>query len=391
MRTLLLNPPSFEGFDGGAGSRWPATREIESYWYPVWLCYPAGMLPDSKVVDAPPHKVSIEQCVDMAGDFEFLVLFTSTPGLHVDLKIAERMKDKNPKLKIAFVGPPVAVEPDKVLGASAAIDFVVRGEFDYQVVEFAQGKPAAELPGASYRKNGELRAQPGRAVHRESGRAALGDQSLPAGPGHQPLQRALPAASLPGLLYVARLSGDVHLLPVAADALRSSLAAALGRRRRRRGALRARHLPGPAGDLLRRRYVQLPEGAHAGGVRQAEAAQVHLVLHFAGDHRLRDAEGHEGGRLPADDRRLRVRRPTDPQEHQEGRDRGDGAALHRERPQARPDDPRRFHRGPAGRDPGEPERARSSSPSGWTSRRSRSRSRIPTRGRSSTTTSSGTA
>ena len=52
LKTLFLNPPSFENFDGGASSRWPATREIESYWYPVWLCYPAGMLPDSKVVDA---------------------------------------------------------------------------------------------------------------------------------------------------------------------------------------------------------------------------------------------------------------------------------------------------------------------------------------------------
>ena len=60
-RTLFLNPPSFQGFDGGAGSRWPSTREIESYWYPVWLCYPAGMLENSKVLDAPPHGVSIEQ------------------------------------------------------------------------------------------------------------------------------------------------------------------------------------------------------------------------------------------------------------------------------------------------------------------------------------------
>ena len=89
MRTLFLNPPSFEGFDGGASSRWPASREIESYWYPVWLCYPAGMLPDSKVVDAPPHKVSISQTVAMAGDFELLVLFTSTPDFHVDVKIAQ--------------------------------------------------------------------------------------------------------------------------------------------------------------------------------------------------------------------------------------------------------------------------------------------------------------
>ena len=112
MRTIFLNPPSFEGFDGGASSRWPATREIESYWYPVWLCYPAGMLPDSKVVDAPPHKISIEQTVAMANDFELLVLFTSTPGFRVDVKIAEMMKDTNPKLRVAFVGPPVTVDPE---------------------------------------------------------------------------------------------------------------------------------------------------------------------------------------------------------------------------------------------------------------------------------------
>jgi hopanoid biosynthesis associated radical SAM protein HpnJ len=156
MRALFLNPPSFEGFDGGAGSRWPATREIESYWYPVWLCYPAGMLPDSKVVDAPPHGVSIADTVAMAGDFEFLVLFTSTPGLEVDVKIAERMRDKNPKLKIAFVGPPVTIEPEKVLRASRAIDFVVRREFDHQVVDFARGKPLAEIAGVSYRSNGSF-------------------------------------------------------------------------------------------------------------------------------------------------------------------------------------------------------------------------------------------
>jgi len=111
MRTLFLNPPSFEGFDGGAGSRWPASREIESYWYPVWLCYPAGMLEDSRVVDAPPHKISIDECVAMARDYELLVLFTSTPGFHVDVRIAEMMKDSNSKLKVAFVGPPVTVEP----------------------------------------------------------------------------------------------------------------------------------------------------------------------------------------------------------------------------------------------------------------------------------------
>jgi len=156
MRTLFLNPPSFEGFDGGAGSRWPATREIESYWYPQWLCFPAGLLPDSKVVDAPPHKVSIADTVRMAKDFELLVLFTSTPGFHVDVKMAEMMKDTNPKLKVAFVGPPVTVEPEKSLRSSPAIDFVVRREFDYQIADYAKGKSLEELPGVSYRKNGHI-------------------------------------------------------------------------------------------------------------------------------------------------------------------------------------------------------------------------------------------
>ncbi|HUI81001.1 MAG TPA: hopanoid biosynthesis associated radical SAM protein HpnJ [Bryobacteraceae bacterium] len=154
MRTLFLNPPSFEGFDGGAGSRWPASREIESYWYPVWLCYPAGMLADSKVLDAPPHKVSIDQCVATARDFELLVLYTSTPGFTVDLKIAEMMKDANPKLKVAFVGPPVTIEPEKCLNDGKVIDFVVRREFDYQIAGYAQGKPLEDLPGVSFRKNG---------------------------------------------------------------------------------------------------------------------------------------------------------------------------------------------------------------------------------------------
>jgi hopanoid biosynthesis associated radical SAM protein HpnJ len=154
MRTLFLNPPSFEGFDGGAGSRWPSTREIESYWYPVWLCYPAGMLEDSKVVDAPPHGVSIEQTVAMAKDFELLVLYTSSPGFHVDVKIAEMMKDANSKLQVAFVGPPVTIEPDRALNATKAIDFVVRREFDYQIAGYAKGTPLSELPGVSYRQDG---------------------------------------------------------------------------------------------------------------------------------------------------------------------------------------------------------------------------------------------
>ena len=56
MRTLFLQAPSFDGFDGGAGSRYQARREIRSFWYPTWLAQLAALVPGSKLIDAPPHR-----------------------------------------------------------------------------------------------------------------------------------------------------------------------------------------------------------------------------------------------------------------------------------------------------------------------------------------------
>ena len=156
LKTLFLNPPSFENFDGGAGSRWPATREIESYWYPVWLAYPAGMLEGSRLLDAPPHHVSGEETIQIAKDYEFLVLFTSTPGFPGDIRLANAIKSANPNIKIAFVGPHVTVLPEKSLRDCRAIDFICRKEFDYSVVDFAKGKPLAEIPGISFLKDDKV-------------------------------------------------------------------------------------------------------------------------------------------------------------------------------------------------------------------------------------------
>src|SRR5947209_20129488 len=162
LKTLFLNPPSFENFDGGASSRWPATREIESYWYPVWLAYPAGMLEGSKLLDAPPHHITAEQTIEIAKDFEFLVLFTSTVGWHGDHALAEAIKRANPTIKICFVGPPVTTDPDRALNECSVIDFVCRREFDFSVVEFANGKPLDQILGISYLKDGRVVHNPDR-------------------------------------------------------------------------------------------------------------------------------------------------------------------------------------------------------------------------------------
>jgi hypothetical protein len=67
LKTLFLNPPSFERFDGGASSRWPATREIESYWYPVWLTYPTEMLEGARLLDASRIKSWFRNHQDLSG------------------------------------------------------------------------------------------------------------------------------------------------------------------------------------------------------------------------------------------------------------------------------------------------------------------------------------
>src|SRR3984957_216370 len=151
LKTLFLNPPSFDNFDGGASSRWPATREIESYWYPVWLTYPAGMLEGSRLVDAAPHHISWREVIPLLKDYEFLVLFTSTVGWDGDQGMAELIKETYPAIKIAFVGPPVTTSPDRALNESKALVFISRREFDLSIVEFANGKPLNEILGISYK------------------------------------------------------------------------------------------------------------------------------------------------------------------------------------------------------------------------------------------------
>src|SRR5437868_14380319 len=101
LKTLFLNPPSFENFDGGAGSRWPATREIESYWYPVSLAYPDRMLEGARLLDAPPHYVPADETIKIARPFDFLVLNTSTPALPGGLKHPRKINDQLPHYYIA--------------------------------------------------------------------------------------------------------------------------------------------------------------------------------------------------------------------------------------------------------------------------------------------------
>jgi len=122
MRTLFLQAPSFDGFDGGAGARYQTKREVASFWYPTWLAQPAAM-----------------------------------PSFASDVKAITALKDANPALKVGLIGAKAAVDAEGTLKAAPVVDFAARNEFDFTIKEVADGRDWKSILGLSYRDaNGRI-------------------------------------------------------------------------------------------------------------------------------------------------------------------------------------------------------------------------------------------
>ena len=173
MRSLFLQAPSFDGYDGGAGARYQMKREVKSFWYPTWLAQPAALVEGSKLIDAPAHDLSFDDIKHEAFERDLIVIHTSTPSFRQDVHTAELFKQLNPALKIGLIGAKVAVDAQGSLAASTAIDFVARNEFDFTIKDVADGLPLSDIKGISYRN------EAGTIVH-NADRAVLEDMdSLP--------------------------------------------------------------------------------------------------------------------------------------------------------------------------------------------------------------------
>ncbi|MGD0191282.1 MAG: hopanoid biosynthesis associated radical SAM protein HpnJ [Rhizomicrobium sp.] len=173
LKTLFLQAPSFDGFDGGAGARYQMKREVRSFWYPTWLAQPAAMVEGSKLIDAPPHDLKLEDVLPEVRNRDLVVMHTSTPSFKSDILTAARLKEENPNLKIGLIGAKVAVEPEKSLISGKAVDFVARNEFDFTIKEIAEDRPWSDVKGISYR-NSE-----GAIVHNEDREMLESMDSLP--------------------------------------------------------------------------------------------------------------------------------------------------------------------------------------------------------------------
>ena len=157
LRTLFLQAPSFDGFDGGAGSRYQAKREIKSFWFPTWLAQPAALVEGSKLIDAPPAGTTLAEVVAQANDFDHVVVHTSVPSFKSDVRVVEAMKAANPKLLVGMIGAKVAVNAELSLREGDVIDYVARNEFDFTIKDVADEIPLKDILGISYRdQNGAI-------------------------------------------------------------------------------------------------------------------------------------------------------------------------------------------------------------------------------------------
>ena len=141
-KTLFVNPPSWQGFDGGAGSRYQARREIRSFWYPTWLAQPAALIEGSRLVDAPPDGLGVDDVLKIARDYSLVIIHTSNPTLAGDGKLAEAIKNQTPDATVGLVGAHAAVLPEETLNISEAVDFIARKEFDFYVSGHRGGQTA---------------------------------------------------------------------------------------------------------------------------------------------------------------------------------------------------------------------------------------------------------
>src|SRR5215469_14086204 len=165
MKSLFLQAPSFDGYDGGAGARYQMKREVKSFWFPTWLAQAAAMVPGSRLIDAPPHNLSFKDIEEDVKAHQLIVIHTSTPSFKSDCKTARLVRAINPTAKIGFIGAKVAVESKASMEACPELDFVCRNEYEFTIQELARGDDWAGIKGLTWRNaNGEIISNPEREI-----------------------------------------------------------------------------------------------------------------------------------------------------------------------------------------------------------------------------------
>jgi radical SAM superfamily enzyme YgiQ (UPF0313 family) len=173
MKIVCLNPP-FKSEHGrfSREQRSPAITKGGTFYYPMWLCYAAGVLEadghEVKIIDAPASQMTMEAVEKLLAAFSprLLVVDTSTPSIASDCQAAERLKALTGAFTVLVGTHPTALS-EATLASAPAVDAIARKEYEYTLRELARrlDSPDADLglvAGLSWRDGQRIAHNPDR-------------------------------------------------------------------------------------------------------------------------------------------------------------------------------------------------------------------------------------
>ncbi len=171
MKILCLNPPFKTEYGRfSRTSRSPAVTKSGTVYYPIWLCYVAGVLEaaghEVRVIDSCANGYNLEKTLQLAEEFkpDMVVMDTSTPSIYSDIMTGRKINEILPDCFTVLMGTHPSALPEETLQLSNGInpslppiskgreykspdgvDAIAVGEADYTIRDLARKLSMADL------------------------------------------------------------------------------------------------------------------------------------------------------------------------------------------------------------------------------------------------------
>jgi anaerobic magnesium-protoporphyrin IX monomethyl ester cyclase len=179
MKFSFINP--------GASESWTHVITAPASWPPLGLLYIATFLEqngfDVSVLDAA-SQTSLQDILSWVKreDPDFLGFSTLSSSGRTAAIIAEKVKEINPNIKIAFGNYHATFNAERILKKYPFVDLIVRDEGEFTCLEIAncleKGKDIKDVRGISFRKGDEIVFTQDRPLIKELDRIPFPDRSL---------------------------------------------------------------------------------------------------------------------------------------------------------------------------------------------------------------------
>jgi len=166
MKVAILNPSFGDNFVRVA--RWAAKSRGRVQRHPDYLLIAAQILLDAGhdviFVEAAARNLPPEESFRIIRDFKpaLLVIHATTPSIYADIEQARIIKEEN-GCKVAFVGQHTTAEPHNTFEiAKGTVDYILRGEYDYTLLDIASGLAPKDILGLTWHDGKSVITNPDR-------------------------------------------------------------------------------------------------------------------------------------------------------------------------------------------------------------------------------------